>query len=254
MTEKISYFEFQAEIGATKHIGGIEATDRLAELCRIKKESRVLEVGCGVGLTSAYLADKFGCRVTGIDISRGMIEKAKETAGNEGVYDKTEFMVADAQELPFENESFDAVILESVMAFIPDRKKAMKEFIRVLRPGGYVGITEAAWIKEPPEEYKKKMNEFVEGNILDPEGWKSLFMDAGLEDITAETHEIDMKAELWNGIRRWSIIEYLKVQYRFWKGIFTKPTYRRLIADSLKLPLGMIRYWGYGVYSGRKKS
>lgn len=247
--ERISYFEFQAEIGLTKHIGGITATNELIKLCKIKKGTRVLEVGCGIGLTSVYLAEK-GCRVTGVDISKGMIRKAKEKAEQKKM--KVEFLVADAQKLPFKNNAFDAVICESVMAFIPDKKKAMKEFVRVTKPGGYVGITEVAWIKEPPPEMKKKMSDFAGSELRTSEGWKKLFRDAELKNIAARTHKLSMLNEAWDQIRRWDIIEYLKVHYRTWKGIFTRPSYRRFVMDALKLPWNIIDYWGYGVYAGIK--
>ena len=249
---KFSYFEFQAEVGLTKHIGGMRVTNELVELCKIKKDSKILEIGCGVGLTSAYLAKKFGCTVTGIDISEGMIGNAKKTAEREGVADKTKFMVGDAQKLPFRDNAFDVVIAESVMAFIPERNKAMNEFVRVIRPGGYVGITEVAWTKEPPPEMKKKMADFAGSKMLAPGGWKKLFIDAGLDVVAAKTYKLRIKEEAWEEIRRWSLVEYLKVQYRVWKGIFTKPSYRRFIMDALKLPWKMIDYWGYGVYVGKK--
>ncbi len=248
--ERISYFEFQAEIGLTKHIGGITATNELIKLCRIKKGSKVLEVGCGIGLTSVYLAKK-GCMVTGVDISKAMIRKAKEKAEQKKV--KVEFMVADAQKLPFRKNVFDAVICESVMAFVPDNKKAMKEFARVAKPGGYVGITEVAWVKEPPAEMRKKMQDFAGSELRTPGGWKKLFRDAGLKSIVARTHKLNMVNEAWDEIRRWDILEYLKVHYRTWKGIFTRPSYRRFIRDALKLPWSIKDYWGYGVYAGRKK-
>jgi arsenite methyltransferase len=247
--ERISYFEFQAEIGLTKHIGGITATRELIKLCRIKRGSKVLEVGCGVGLTSVYLAEK-GCMVTGVDISKGMIRKAKEKAEQKKV--KVEFIVADAHKLPFRNNVFDAVICESVMAFIPDKKKAMKEFARVTKPGGYVGITEVAWIKEPPAEMKKKMSDFSGGELRTSEEWKKLLVDARLKNVVARTHKLNMLNEAWDQIRRWDIVEYMKVHYRTWKGIFTKASYRRFIMDALKLPWNVADYWGYGVYAGRK--
>ncbi len=249
MADRISYFEFQAEVGLTKHIGGIKATSELVKLCKIRKGNKVLEVGCGVGLTSVYLAKK-GCKVTGIDISKGMIRKAKERAEKKKV--KIEFLVADAQKLPFGNSVFDAVICESVMAFIPDKKRAMKEFARVVKRGGHVGITEVAWIKEPPAEMKKKMNDFAGSELHTPEGWKKLFMDAGLKNVVARTHKLNMLNEAWDQIRRWDIIEYMKVHYRTWKGIFTKASYRRFMMDALKLPWSIKDYWGYGIYAGKK--
>jgi arsenite methyltransferase len=93
-------------------------------------------VGCGVGVTPCYLAKKYNCRVVGVDIHPGMIERSKERAQREGVAEQVEFRVADAQELPFEDEIFDDIITESVTAFPEDKPKAVREYARVTKPGG----------------------------------------------------------------------------------------------------------------------
>ena len=69
-----TYLDFQAEVGITKHVGGFAATDELLSLCHIADAKEVLNVGCGIGVGSAYIARKFGCRVVGVDISEKMIE------------------------------------------------------------------------------------------------------------------------------------------------------------------------------------
>lgn len=69
MKETPGFFDFAAEVGLTKHIGGVAATEMLIDLCHIGKGSKVLDVGCGVGVTACYLAKKWGCSVVGVDIS-----------------------------------------------------------------------------------------------------------------------------------------------------------------------------------------
>ena len=116
-----TYFALQASWGMTKHMGGLKATEKLVELCHISRDSYVLVVGSGVGLTPCYLARKHGCRVVGIDLSQKMVERAVARARKEGVADKAEFRVADAQHLPFAEDTFDGVICESVNAFVENR-------------------------------------------------------------------------------------------------------------------------------------
>ena len=103
MTHQTGFFDFAAEVGLTKHIGGLEATDALVELCRIGKGSSVLDVGCGVGVTPCYLAKVIGCRVVGVDLSPCMVERSQERAHRARIVDRVEFRVADAQDLPFED-------------------------------------------------------------------------------------------------------------------------------------------------------
>ena len=150
MENKTTIFDFQAEVGLTKQLGGRKATDELIELCHIDKGSYVLDVGCGAGVTPSFIAKRYGCRVVGVDISEGMIERSKERSKREGVADRVEFRVADAQDLPFEDDLFDAVITESVTAFPEDKQGAVNEYVRVTKPGGYVGLNESTWLKVPP--------------------------------------------------------------------------------------------------------
>jgi ubiquinone/menaquinone biosynthesis C-methylase UbiE len=108
-------------------MGGLGATKELIEVCHIDKNSYVLEVGCGAGLTAYYMAKEYGCKLIAIDISEEMIKRAEERAKRKGVEGKVEFKVADAQALPFEDDLFDAVIGESVNAFIENIQKAINE-------------------------------------------------------------------------------------------------------------------------------
>ena len=115
--KKQSFFDFAAEVGLTKHLGGLEATEKLLELCRVGEDSYILDVGCGAGQSSCFIGMKHGCRVVGVDINEMMIKRSKESAEREGVKNIVEFRVADAQDLPFDDNVFDSVISESVTAF-----------------------------------------------------------------------------------------------------------------------------------------
>jgi arsenite methyltransferase len=70
----LNYLDMQAYVGITKHNGGFGATDELLSLCHTKDAQEVLNVGCGIGVGSAYVARTYGCRVVGVDISEKMIE------------------------------------------------------------------------------------------------------------------------------------------------------------------------------------
>ena len=143
------YFDLQAEVDMTKHIGSLDITHKLLELVHIDGPKHVLDVGCGVGRTPAYLARKYGCTVMGIDIREKMIARSRERAKRACLEGLLEFHLADAQDLPFENARFDLVMTESVMVMIPDQEQALSEFVRVLKPGGYAGLNEPSWQKEP---------------------------------------------------------------------------------------------------------
>jgi arsenite methyltransferase len=150
MEDTQTFFDFAAEVGLTKHFGGIAGTEELMELCRISAGKYILDVGCGAEATPCFIAKKHGCKVVGVDIRERMIERCRERAKKEKISDKVEFRVADAQELPFEDELFDAVITESVTAFPEDKQRAVNEYARVTEAGGYVGLSESTWPKTPP--------------------------------------------------------------------------------------------------------
>jgi SAM-dependent methyltransferase len=96
-------------------------------------QAYVLEVGCGDA--SIWLENREripdGWRLTLTDLSPGMVEAAREALG-----ERATFRVADVQELPFEDESFDAAIANHVLFHVADRQRALRELARVLRPGG----------------------------------------------------------------------------------------------------------------------
>lgn len=131
------------------HLGGQDATHALLEMCQLDATSRVLDVGCGPGNTACFIAENYGSRVHGIDISEVMIAKAEERARRQGLMDKVEFRVADAFHLPFEDGLFDVAIVESVLTLLPgDKKQALTEMVRVVRPGGRIGANETPLIHQ----------------------------------------------------------------------------------------------------------
>ena len=184
-----SYFELQAYVGTTKHMGGFETTKALIELCHINEDTYVLDAGCGVGATACYLAKRYGCSVVGVDISEGMIARSHERAKRERVEDSVEFRVADVRNLPFDDALFDVVICESVATFIEDKRQVAGELVRVTKPGGYVGLNEEIWIKTPPTElveFAKRTWE-IKGQVPTADGWVGLLAGVGLRNIVVVT-------------------------------------------------------------------
>lgn len=206
MENQETFFDFAAEVGLTKHIGGLQATEALIALCHIGESKYILDVGCGAGVTPCFIARNCSCRVVGVDILEGMIEKSKERARREGVLDRVEFTAADAQDLPFNNDVFDAVITESVTAFPEDKQKAVTEYARVTKPGGYVGLNESTWLKSPPPpELVAWASQDLGANVqsLTSSEWTGLLEGAGLSEIVTQTSEINVQDETRGIFRRY---------------------------------------------------
>lgn len=100
---------------------------------------RILEVGVGTGISLPQYGGKN--RLTGIDISDSMLNKARERVRKLGLDNIDEITVMDAEHLTFEDDSFDVIVAQYVVTAVPNPEAALDEFIRVLRPGGEVVIT-----------------------------------------------------------------------------------------------------------------
>ena len=102
----------------------------------IPDNASVLEVGCGTGQFWLENRDRIppGWQVVLTDLSRGMVGEAEVALGP--VSSNLEFRVADVQDLPFQSDSFDAVLANFMLYHVPDRQRAVAEVRRVLKPGG----------------------------------------------------------------------------------------------------------------------
>jgi len=250
---ELSYFELQAYIGTTKHLGGFETTKALIELCHIGKDTRVLEVGCGVGATACYLAKKYGCNVVGVDLRESMIARSNERAQKEGVEERVEFRVADAQDLPFDDALFDVVLCESVATFVKDKPKVVSEYARVTRPGGHVGMNEELWIKTPPAELVERVRQIwdIKPDIPTLEDWMGFLENAGLRDVVVQTYKFDARRES-SQIKRYGFQDMWRMFYRTLFLYVRNPAFRKYMAERQSLPKDIFRYLGYAIFVGRR--
>ncbi len=129
-------------LGESYHPGGLALTDRLGTLLELTPGTRVLDVAAGQGASAMRLADWFGCHVTGIDLGLANVAAAQEAAARAGVAGRTCFLMGDAESLPFADGAFDALICECAFCTFPDKGGAAREFARVLRRGGRVGLSD----------------------------------------------------------------------------------------------------------------
>ncbi len=246
------YFELQAYVGTTKHMGGLEATQELIEWCRVEGGMYVLDVGCGAGATPAYLAKALGCRVMAVDIREKMIDLTAQRVERDGVAELVELKVADAQDLPFEDDLFGAVLVESVTSFIPDKERAVREFARVTRPGACVGLNEDTWLKaNPPREFVEYAAHTWGGTQAETvDGWKGLLESAGLANVTAKTYTLKAGREA-SQVRRYSMGDMWRMMVRGLR-MYLSPAFREYMKERTAMPKGLWEYLGYGLYVGRK--
>jgi len=187
MTEK--GHEFLARIGKTKlRPGGIEATDWIIEKADIKPDSKVLEVACNMGTTLIYIAKKYGCDIIGVDLDENALEKAKENIKENGLQEKVKVMKADAFSLPFNDSSFDVVINEAMLTMLLRDKKeiALKEYYRVLKPGGVLITQDVVLFTDNADRAKELrigLSRAIHVNVepLISEQWRERFEKVGFK-------------------------------------------------------------------------
>ena len=129
-------------LGDSFHPGGLALTAHLGALTGLASGQRVLDVASGTGASALYLSEQYGCQVVGIDYSRAAAAAANEAAAETGLAARVRFEAGDAERLPFEDNSFDAIICECAFCTFPDKPTAAAEFFRVLRPGGRLGLSD----------------------------------------------------------------------------------------------------------------
>jgi len=247
-----SIYELVASVGFKKyfHFGGMKATEELIELCHIGKDKYILDVGCASGKTACYIARKYGSKVVGIDLSERMVDRANERANKEGVAELVRFQTADAQNLPFEDNLFDTVIGEFITGLLTDKRRAVDGYLRVIKPGGYIGLNEATWVKSPPpgELVEYLANTFgVKEGILTADGWQDLLGSAGLRELTIREYKVDAISN-----KRDDFKDFLRVWHRVLYMYIRSSAFRKFVNEAFSIPKNLVEYFGYGIYVGRK--
>lgn len=139
-------------LGDSFHPGGLRLTRRLGEKLGLKAGMRVLDVASGKGESAIVLNQTFGCEVVGIDFGVVNVEQATARARDAKVEHSVTFRTGDAEKIDFPDAGFDAVICECAFCTFPDKRAAATEFVRVLRPGGKVGLSDLTRAAALPPE------------------------------------------------------------------------------------------------------
>jgi ubiquinone/menaquinone biosynthesis C-methylase UbiE len=198
------------------HPGGLKSTRELSSMLGIQPDSHVLDVACGAGTTALYLADRYGCRVTGFDISDTLVEAASQNLAKHPRDGRVGFEVADANELPYPDNSFDVVVAQAFFVLVDAKERALKEIARVLRPGGCFGSLELGWLETPPppvcEELARNTCNSIIPRVIEFDEWEYLF---GCGNLTLlSTKKYPMTSSMWGMFEAEGLVNSTKVLYR----------------------------------------
>ena len=120
----------------------------LAKLAGITPKDYVIDLGCGYGTTSIWLAKNIGCRVVGITISEKQVSEAKKVAEAQGVASLVDFKVMDYHNTSFSEGAFDVAIAIESIAHSSDKPKVLIEIFRILKPHGRLAIADGYFAKD----------------------------------------------------------------------------------------------------------
>ena len=183
-------------LGDSFHPGGLQMTGRLGRMLGLSAASRVLDVALGNGTTAIFLAKEFGCEVFGIDYGDQSVAAARSLAQSEHVDARVQFERGDAETLLFPDGSFDAVICECAFCTFPNKAASAREFFRVLRRGGHVGISDLTRETVLPQELNGLLAWIAcIGDAQTVEGYTHFLEDAGFFWVASSS-----RMTLW---RRW---------------------------------------------------
>jgi O-methyltransferase StaMB len=172
-------------------------TDLVAEFAHVSSSTAVLDVGCGVAAPALRIAGRFGCRVTGINVSREQVRQGRELIAARGLSGLVDIRRGDARVLDFPDSSFDAIIcLEAagdICVTSADKDQLVAELHRVLRPGGHVGFSDLALRSRPSAGDDRTVRSVLYHSAAElVTDWPAIFERTGFRlverrDIIAET-------------------------------------------------------------------
>jgi len=180
------------------HYGGLAAVEALARRAEISGSTSVLDICAGLGGPARFLAQRFGCHVTGIDLNRGRCDAGRRLSGLVGLGRRVTMINSDAQTLPFRTGTFMAVVSQEGLLHVPDKAAVLGECARVLLPGGRIAFSDWIATSRLHDGERRKLNEWMAATTLQgiPD-YQALLARAGFTRIVAE----DLSTE-WIAILR----------------------------------------------------
>jgi ubiquinone/menaquinone biosynthesis C-methylase UbiE len=185
-----SYTDLLALFGiGGAHPGGLTLSRAILDELNLNNDTHFLEVGCGTGQTTAYIANLFACQQYAIEQHPVMLEKAKSRLS---LLKKPVYLIeASTELLPFEDKKFDYILSESVTAFT-NINRSLNEYCRVLKDKGKLVLVEMTELQPlSNQEYTDLINFYNFHDILSEEKWKQKLYDVGFTE--AETFSISLE-------------------------------------------------------------
>jgi ubiquinone/menaquinone biosynthesis C-methylase UbiE len=192
--QTMSYFELIGVVRETNRPpGGVTSVANIAKGAYLNENSHVLEIGTSTGFTAIELAKLVQCSVTAVDLNEESLQEAQRRAEAEGVADKIKFVVQDASKLDYKDEQFDMVFCGNVTSYLNNKSKCLQEFIRVLKPHGFIAAIPMYYLNEPSKAIVDQVSIAINHNITAQykKDWVDFFNVAPLSLFLCENYKFD---------------------------------------------------------------
>jgi Methylase involved in ubiquinone/menaquinone biosynthesis len=185
------------------HMGGLAATDALAEMAGVQRGQHVLDVGAGVGGPARRMAYKHGARLWGVELSKPVCQTAMALTALVRLQDQVQFKQGSALALPFPDSAFDVVVMQHVAMQVAEKERLFEECVRVLKGSGVLALHEIfsgeggppffplAWATDPAMSSLETFDE-CSARLARMGLWLGAFRDTSAEG--QQYHLANMKA------------------------------------------------------------
>jgi len=235
------------------HPGGLKATRDLAESCHLGSHTTVVDIACGKGTSAVYLAERYGCKVVGVDISEDLVVQAVKLAEKRGLERIVNFLVGDALRLPFPDDEFDAAVSQAMLVLVSDKRRAIKEALRVVKPGGYLGWLELSWKRPPAAAFMDAVSNvlcaYCLKNVHTFQVWESLFKESGINSVKVQSFSLK-NGGFSSMLSNEGLVNMGRILFKY----MTDADIRKRMRTMNKFFKDHSDYFGYGVYTGKKRS
>lgn len=169
------------------HARGLPATVELADRLPIKADQHILDIGCGLGGPARYIAKRFGCNVSGLDITEPFVEAANKLTALVRMAGQVKIENGDGQRLPYPDSHFDGAYTQQVTMNVADRPRFFAEAYRVLKPSAFFALTEHGLGEKGHPHYPVPWSDDGSGaHLVTPSETRAVLEKTGFEVILVE--------------------------------------------------------------------